>query len=292
MQTQEGVILFADVVGSSALYEDLGDQVAAEQINRCLSTLSAITLKHQGVIIKTIGDAVMCRFPKADATVRAAAEMQTAARSMLTPLGKPITLRIGAHLGPFMVSTNDIAGDVVNVAAYLSNIAGAHKILLTEELVKQLFSLEKGRTRLFDHITLKGKQETTNIYEYMWEMTDVTTISIPVNYSTQDTQHLKLQAGASVQQVDAQTHEFWIGRHDSCQLVVRSNMSSRFHAKIEYRRGKFMLVDESTNGTFVTSNNEEVYIRRESVPLVGNGIISIGESAKNNNGQIIEYSLD
>jgi len=63
-----------------------------------------------------------------------------------------------------------------------------------------------------------------------------------------------------------------IGRSEDSDLVVKDSLISRLHARVEYRRGKFMLVDLSTNGTcLVNSQGEELYVRRDSIQIKGRG---------------------
>jgi len=71
---------------------------------------------------------------------------------------------------------------------------------------------------------------------------------------------------------------FIIGRDLECCLTVNGTMVSRQHAIIEYRRTKFVLRDQSTNGTYVRPHlGQAFYIRREEVPLMGEGEISLGK---------------
>jgi len=75
--------------------------------------------------------------------------------------------------------------------------------------------------------------------------------------------------------------------------VVKDSLISRLHARVEYRRGKFMLVDLSTNGTcLVSSNGEELYVRRDSVQIKGRGMIGLGKIAQANAAHTIEYACD
>lgn len=291
MDVQEGVVLFADIVGSTRIFEQLGDQLAAERIGNCITELAKITHTHNGVIIKTIGDEIMCSFAKADHAMLAAGEMQRNSNLMPGATEENIALRIGAHFGKYIATANDIAGDAVNIAARLATAAGARRILISHDTIEQLSRVEKSKTRPYDRITLKGKQDETFIYEYLWEMTDVTTISVPISFDELPIHRLRLNHKDQHLTLTSESDTFCIGRHEKNQLIVNSNMSSRLHAKIEYQRGKFLLIDESTNGTFVKMNNEEIYIRRESVPLVGNGLISLGESTNNDHGQLITFSI-
>lgn len=292
MDVQDGVVLFADIVGSTKIFEQLGDQLAAQRINHCISELSKITQQNNGIIIKTIGDEIMCSFSDADRALTAAGQMQTCAGQLPIAGEERMALRIGAHFGQFISTQNDIAGDAVNVAARLASAAGAKRILLSEETVEKLSPIEKSKTRAYDRVTLKGKQEETFIYEYLWEMSDVTTISIPVSFDKLPVHTLTLQYDGKKLTLTSDSQTFWLGRHHKNDLVIDSNMSSRLHAKIEYQRGKFLVTDDSTNGTFILSSNEEVYIRRESLPLVGTGTICLGESTKSPNCIPIQYHVE
>lgn len=69
--------------------------------------------------------------------------------------------------------------------------------------------------------------------------------------------------------------------------------ASRKHAWIEFRREKFVLVDYSSNGTWVrTTDNKEIYLRREEFPLWGHGWISLGQPLDSNLDQSIEFFAD
>ena len=72
-----------------------------------------------------------------------------------------------------------------------------------------------------------------------------------------------------------------LGRAEDNDVVVKGNLISRVHARIEASRDKFTLVDESTNGTFVQTNTgEEIFVRRDSTPLTGEGVIGLGRVAQ------------
>src|SRR5678816_1506832 len=85
-QATEASVLFADVSGSTKLYETAGDAVAHAAIEKCVNLMREKTLSSKGRVIKTIGDEVMSAFPTADDAAGAAIEMQ-AAISELPPVG-------------------------------------------------------------------------------------------------------------------------------------------------------------------------------------------------------------
>ena len=72
----EVAILFADVVGSTQLYEQLGDVKARQMVGRCLDIMREATEANRGTVIKTMGDEVMSTFPTADDAMNAAKRMQ------------------------------------------------------------------------------------------------------------------------------------------------------------------------------------------------------------------------
>jgi predicted component of type VI protein secretion system len=83
-----------------------------------------------------------------------------------------------------------------------------------------------------------------------------------------------------------------IGRDDVCELTVAAKYASRSHANLEFRRGKFVLADHSTNGTYVKLNEQNnIFIRREELPLIGEGYISLGEEYKKENITNIYFSV-
>lgn len=94
-----------------------------------------------------------------------------------------------------------------------------------------------------------------------------------------------------IKDVGTRTQGFIIGRAKDCDLAVNSDLASRHHAQLVYRKGKFVLVDQSTNGTFVKSQGgREVYVQSEAVPLSGSGFISLGKAVSVDNEHLIYYS--
>ena len=84
---------------------------------------------------------------------------------------------------------------------------------------------------------------------------------------------------------------FLVGRSRSCDLVVDDSYSSRQHAHFVYRKGKFVLIDHSTNGTFVKIKDEtEVcLVEQEQIPLMGSGVIGLGRSTSEESDKLIQF---
>ncbi|HKS58373.1 MAG TPA: adenylate/guanylate cyclase domain-containing protein, partial [Steroidobacteraceae bacterium] len=97
----ELAILFADVVGSTRIYEVMGDLRARDMVLTCVEIMRAATEQNHGTVIKTIGDEIMATFPTANDALNAASRMQHDIRihSELKVEGQPIAIRIGGHFG-------------------------------------------------------------------------------------------------------------------------------------------------------------------------------------------------
>jgi adenylate cyclase len=81
-----------------------------------------------------------------------------------------------------------------------------------------------------------------------------------------------------------------IGRAEDNDVIVKGNLISRLHARIEINRHKFVLVDQSTNGTFVQSlEGDEAFVRRDSVQIKGKGMIGLGKLPEQDSPQTIRF---
>lgn len=290
--TIECAVMFADVAGSTRLYEMLGDSKAQDAIGRYVSRMGEIASQYNGVVIKTIGDEIMCRFPSAGNGVGAACAIQEVVEGERLVPGVPISVRIGLHFGPAILENDDIFGDAVNVAARMAGIAKARQIITTEETVRGLPQQLAEMARLFDRTTVKGKQEELAIYEVVWEADDVTRMVGMATTAPSVTNELMLHYHGQDIHLTEALCPCSIGRGAQSDLVVGAPLASRHHAKIEYRRGKFVLIDQSTNGTYVSSQDGRmIYLRREELPLSGTGIISLGEPVKGDSMELIRYDL-
>jgi len=294
-ETASLAIMFADIARSTRFYETLGDISAQRLMTKCLSRLSDVACQHQGSVIKTIGDEVMCTFPDADQAVNAAKNMQEAFEKMPDiencDLGTP-NIYIGIHTGPVIQEEDDIFGDSVILAARMVALAKPRQILITEQTVKALKPDYKAFVRYVDKETIKGKKGKLKIYEYIWEQDDVTVILDRSSTSSALQSCLELRCGNLIIKVDHLQPNITMGRQSHNDLVLDYERISRSHANIEYSREKFILIDHSSNGTYVHPQGEAViHITRDEVQLSGTGIISLGRKASPGSPGAIHYTV-
>jgi adenylate cyclase len=288
----EVAVMFADVAGSTSIYDRLGDDAANRIIGKAVDIMKQLTEMHNGHVIKTIGDEVMSRFPSADDCVSAAKEIQEEMEGGIQGEDLQIAIRVGLHFGPaILMDDGDVFGDAVNVAARMAGIAKADQIITTEETVKLLSPAHQDSTRQFDKTTVKGKAEQIIVYQVIWQNEDLTRIEIPLSAEDLETKYLVMNFKGAETKIGSDDHRvFTLGRGVQSDLCVNARLASRMHATIQFVRGKFLLTDQSSNGTFVkTDEGESIYLRRQELMLWGSGHISLGEEISDENPDLIRF---
>lgn len=273
-------VMFADFVGSTRLYDRFGDEMANTIIDDVIGLMSSVVKEHKGQVIKTIGDELMCSFPHPDNAVSAACQIQSMVDVLPSVDNFRIAVRIGIHCGEILLtSEGDLYGDTVNVAARISNKARARQIFVSDSVVDQLSKELRAMSRIFDVLSVKGKAEKLTVHQIIWEDNNVTMMSSVMDFIPDDiSSRLTVSYQTSEICLSEELPCVMIGRESQCDLVIDSSYVSRFHVRIEYRRGRYVLVDQSTNGTFIRlDGDQDIFLRGEEMTLLGSGIISIGK---------------
>ena len=293
--TQNLTILFADISESTKLYNTLGDSDARMVVNSCLTLMSRVAAQYSGRVVKTMGDEIMCVFQRADDAVLAASQMQSQVDASC-PGNHPVQLHIGLHHGPVLVETNDVFGDTVNAAAYLTAVAAPEQILTTEATEQNLSPELKAVVRPVFKTVLKGSTEESTVYQVVWhkdtaELTDVNLHShknIPSDEGSLLVAHHNLTL-----RLDKSRPSITIGRGDDCDVVVHEKLASRKHVSIRLQRTHFYLIDNSLNGTFVRlESGEEVHVLRGELLLDGAGQLTLGRSVHDGATDVISFKRD
>ena len=290
-KTTNLAIMFADIAGSTKLYDTLGDQLARTKVAATIETMSEITRQNKGTVIKTIGDEVMCTFPTAEDAGTAAWEMQEKfeEEAESNTDGSPVSVRIGMHFGPAILEGGDVFGDAVNIAARMAAQAKAKQIITTQDTLDKLPPAMRASTRFVDHAPIKGKKEEIDIFEIIWQEEDVTRMAtgMVINKPTPEAK-LTLTYNGQTIELSKLRPGLVMGRSQNCDLTINEKLASRQHVRIELRRDKFFIVDQSTNGTHVIiGDNPEEFLCREEIPLSGSGRISLGKGFSENPNEVV-----
>lgn len=290
---QDLAILFADISGSTALYDKLGNEVALRMVTRTLAILTRITLQFDGKLIKTIGDEIMCSFPDAVRAFNAARVMQIEVEQQRPGGDHPIYVRIGLHYGSVLLERNDAFGDTVNLAARITAITRARQILTSQAVISRLPDDLLKRTRPLQRTAFRGKQESFDVFQVLWEQEDTTSTRIGTQQFRKPAMtrnELMLRYETHVITLGEQRRSVVLGRSEGCDLMVLDNLASRQHARIEFNFNKFLLIDHSANGTFVRfSDGQVIELNHQQIVLHGAGAISLGRNFEEAAGDVIEY---
>lgn len=279
----ECAVLFADVAGSTALYEVLGDDCAFALVEACLSTMARCTTEQRGRVIKTIGDAVMAVFRSADDAAAAALAMQAEVDALGPGNAVRPALRIGFHFGPVVAHAQDVFGDTVNLASRLCDLASRGQVVTDRETAARLAD-EAHRAALqpLYAVPVKGKAREVELVELARQAGgDEKTLIVPHTQAGAEPAPaalLALDLGATHIEMGPARRKVTIGREPEADFCIPDRAVSRAHARIERRREHFVLADHSANGSFVSfGGGPEIRVHHEELTLLGQGFLSFGQ---------------
>ena len=289
----EVAILFADVVGSTQLYDKFGDTKASETVAACLGVMKDSTHQFNGTVIKTIGDEVMATFPDVDDAMSAAIMMQTQITADNKEEGRiPVSIRIGCHYGPVVQEQNDIFGAAVHTANRMTSQAKARQVVISADTVQKMSDKFKDQTRQIDVASVRGRIDEVALYELLWNPDEATSMLPTIEWEGRGKNASKVELSFRDKSIEVSDKQksVSLGRADDNDLVIKGNLISRIHAKIEMRRGKILLIDQSTNGTFLQNvEGDESFVRRDSVEMHGEGTIGLGRTEEPGSSLAVHY---
>jgi adenylate cyclase len=298
--SQPQTILFADVSGSTRLFETKGDVEARRLIAMVLTALSDICVQHGGRVIKTIGDEIMCTLPNAINGILASVDMQRKMARDINFVRENLAIRIGLHHGDALEENGDVYGDAVNTAARMASLAKREQIVTTLSTTK-VSSGKMPEMRSLGKARVNGKLFAIDIVDVIWQedtagMTTVQTavkLSDVTGVAEAKVAMITLRHRGKRIELTQNSEPFMMGREATNGLTVEADWVSRSHVQIEFKRGHFMLIDRSTNGTFLKfGQDEELKVHRDEMHLRKSGTISMGQSCAINTHDLIYFETD
>lgn len=294
-------VVFADIAGSTALFETLGNGQAAALVAQLTRGIAACVQDHGGRVVKKLGDGVLGVFAQPDQAVAASAALMREHRqwSQAQPQAHKVEIHIGLANGEVVEVDGDCYGDAVNLAARLCDLAGGAEVWATQTVVS---GAHAGRGVSFirlGHLEVRGKAEPQVMYQVEWRDDDRTDCTVHSNLTSElnglgpaaaeihlsgpDGSRLRASAGAPVQ----------VGRAPDSDLFLGDPRVSRVHARLEWRQGAFVLTDLSSFGTWVRFDGSDVpvQLRRDNCLLHGTGEIALGVPFAEASAPIISFQV-
>jgi class 3 adenylate cyclase len=281
-------ILFADIGSSAALYERVGDAEAYRLIADSLTRMRIAVEENGGKVLRTVGDSVLASFNHSDQAFLGACAIQEAHVDI------PLSVRIGFHTGSVIPDGGDVYGHAVNIAARVAAFARVDEIVATTEAVEQLSSVHQTLISSADRIDLRGTPDSIPVHRLQWQAhtSAVTRLASHEDHAKAQDLRLRISHAQKVMLAGPECSDISLGRSSDNDIAVRNDEASRYHAKIRYRHGQFLLHDESTNGTYVKKDSLAPFlVRRDSIVLDGAGVISLGAVPGHKSAELIEFEL-
>lgn len=283
-------VVFADLTGSTRVFEAMGNARATETVTRLIQWIGAVCESHGGRVVKTLGDGVFAIFVDGIAATSAVLEMQRnhQKRLQVWPVPLRMALQVGIASGEIVEVDGDCYGDAVNLASRLSDLAGPSQIWATESVIDQIREGEPGgvRHRSLGPLNIRGRSEMVVVHRIDWqeEVTEFLTMPaalVPERAPDSSFGQIELAWLDVKSMFRAAELPIHLGRVDDAQFVVNDPRVSRLHARIEARQASCVLVDVSTYGTWVRFHGSagasgEIALRRQECVLHGSGEIGLG----------------
>jgi adenylate cyclase len=300
--TRNCCVLFADVAGSTQLYEKLGDAEALRAIERCLNRVERAIVACGGKVVKTIGDELMATFNTAELACHAAGVMHARIEGLPSVAGGKLAIRVGFHFGSVLVDGVDVFGNTVNVASRIAEVAKAREIITSAETAALLpENVRKNSLKPLPAISVKGVSAPLDLVEVTWgtgptnrlahtaspSLAAAAEAAATIEPQTVPASHpapraklasrVVLRYGKQEILMRGQAACVTLGRDTGNDIVIHDPRASRNHGTIELRDGKCILTDKSSNGTFVSPHDgNNVAVAKGEYVLKGKGYICFG----------------
>jgi adenylate cyclase len=274
-------IVYVDVVVTSPAHEPPGDAATSPAVLACLARCENVVATHGGRAVKTNFDGGMFAFPDVDSALLAGREMQIYMEQNPVLEARDLAIRIGVHFG------SPITAGVA--AQRVALLAGGGQIFTTTETFELLPAHQRTAINRRE-LPSRTKPQNITVYEVMWQ-----TSRNPGRHPEAPPPVSKVNGVARMRLLhhgreSAVVTKIVIGRRAGHDIELSDPRASRDHASIERRDDKFVLVDRSSHGTYISLNGSgERRLHHGELVLQGNGVISFAYPAGHQGAEVVEF---
>jgi len=289
-------VLFAEILGNQRLADKLGQAEAQRALDRARNRIMRTVDSHHGRALLDRAHRLIAVFKRADDAIQAAADMHDKVRRLPPVSGINLGLKIGMHCGDLRTGQGEPGGSAVDLAGRLADVAQPGQALLTGELALHLtdgvrplasavldrsFRHDGNEVPLFELFSQDGPEAAAPIVVEDTHENGETRMRLVLRH--RGVAHIVTEARPIL----------LMGREEGNDIVVLDRRASRHHARIEWRRGEFFLIDQSTNGTFMAPDTDvELCLKREECSLPGQGKIGCGFSIdEDSHGEAVSFEV-
>lgn len=295
-------VLFADLRGSTALFESLGNAQATAIVTTVVRELACKVPEHGGQLVKTLGDGLMAIFPQSTHALACAMKMQeqlqqqrllTHQSAAVMGAAPRLRLQIALSVGDVVEWGGDCFGDAVNVASRLLEHASDGEALITDDVFQALPWEGQVWFRPLDALQLRGRQEQVRVHVLNRAQGGM---EVTVSHDAPPAsavRGLRLEFEDRELIFNCDDLPISLGRSSQCQVPIDNARVSRMHARIDHNGGTLELTDLSVNGTFVVFDGEHeiISLRRGFCTLHGHGSVGLGGPPDNPRASTFRFTV-
>jgi len=283
-------VLCAGIRGSARLSRYLDKKEAVYAVGRYENRIRRSVESHGGRLVERSGGQLMAFFADSSDALLSAIEMHKRIADLPPYAGLPLTVRVGVCTGHHTREARFFPSEGTNPAASLSEVANPEHILLS---IPKRVKLSPWLPLVSDSVpdlSLSCGNRRLGVFQVPWEpgapdalKTALAELDSPLN-------HLRLTYNGVEFVLDGNQPILRIGRQPDCNIQLRDTRSSRLHGTIERRLDRFVFVDCSNNGTFVTLEDKmEFFVHRKELLLFGHGKLSFGMPSAAVGAQLLQF---
>lgn len=311
----DAAVLFAYVSGSESLFEKLGKTEAEYALDRYVRRIAQIITGLRGQIIKSRNLEILASFSSADDAYRAVVEIQQRVHDLPPVSGIRLAVRVGLHCGN-LSEDPDAVDPTRETVSRIAHLAQENQILASNKVLSAFSSVLCYNLCPVEERKFEEEIPEIRIYEILWQSppqnigdkvfrTIISGIEaeaeVQPEFESTVTGYAydERAAPTAVLHYEGKSYSFddvkgylVVGRDLNCDLTIKDRKASRMHARIEKRYDQFVLVDISTNGSFVVFDDQpEILIRRQEIVLKKNCILCFGGMPDHGDTERVAFEL-
>lgn len=272
---------------------ELDANLLGKLFRRRLKRLERVLAAHGGALIRQMPQSLLASFETAEAALLGACEMQRRCAVIPQIADTQIALKIGIHLSATRRISTGPVDPAEATASKLSSLLDEASIVISESVAEALPLSLREKT-----VAVVNEGSEIPAYAVDWNSLPMLWAAPPKSKSSTeadpDTPHngIIIRQGERVLRFTTDRSVLTIGRDPASDIAINCPKASRQHCRIIYRLGNYVLVDLSTNGTYVTTTDApEILIRKEMATLTGNGRIGFGQSWQQGGDHAFEFEV-
>lgn len=285
-------VLCADITGVASLTRCVDTQEASHAARRCETRIRLSVESHGGRLLPRTGNRLLAYFSDNVDALQSAIDMQRRVSSLPPCAGVSLFVRVGLCTGHQLKEERYFPGDGPNPAVSLSADAAPGHILLSIPRRIKRFPWEQLAADRIANISLQCGKRGLGVFDVPWQERDPAPLRLALAQLADEDYELSIRYRGVSLWVNSNRPRLTIGRTSDCDLAIRDPRCSRVHGVIEKRLDRFVFVDRSSNGSFLTpEGRSEIHVHNCEIELAGRGHLSLGSPAADTGMELLQFQV-